>query len=143
VAETLETVTFDQLRAESDALLQEALAHMLAGRHKTGIGVYGNAFQSLSLGATLLTSERDALLAERDALAAELATVKAALPRWRKDDDGVAYRLTVGPIERWVEPCGDGMWRAPYIGTTRYSRADAMLAVTEALGLPPCEVCDE
>jgi len=78
--------------------------------------------------------------AERDALAAELATVKAALPRWRKDDDGVAYRLTVGPIERWVEPCGDGMWRAPYIGTTRYSRADAMLAVTEALGLPPCEV---
>jgi len=91
--------------------------------------------QAVDWQARCLTAE-----AERDALAAELATVKASLPRWRKDDDGVAYRLTVGPIERWVEPCGDGMWRAPYIGTTRYSRADAMLAVTEALGLPPCEV---
>jgi hypothetical protein len=71
---------------------------------------------------------------------AELATVKAALPKWRKD--GLAFKLSVGPYDRWVEPVGNGMWRAPYIGTTRYSRADAMTAVTEALGLPPCEVCD-
>jgi len=133
MGDAMDTKTAQEYWENSDALLLAGAKALDGGLQQQGIDLLSKAFEHRSFAAILFQ-------VERDTLRAELATVKAALPRWRKDDDGVAYRLTVGPIERWVEPCGDGMWRAPYIGTTRYSRADAMLAVTEALGLPPCEV---
>jgi hypothetical protein len=79
------------------------------------------------------------LLIERDTLAAELAALRAGLPRWKQDDDGLAFRLTVGPIERWVEPCANG-WRAPFLGVLAQDRDTAMKVLTDSLGLPPCEV---
>jgi hypothetical protein len=77
---------------------------------------------------------------DRDALRAELATVKAALPRWRKYED--AWCLELGEVCRWVTPCGN-KWTALYYTLAAFDTKEAaMTAVTEALGLPPCEVAD-
>ena len=84
--------------------------------------------------------------AERDALTVELATVKAALPRWRLHEDRkwvlwLNDMLLAGVVE------SDGfVWfgQIPRRSCAMHNtREAAMLAVTEALGLPPCEVCDE
>jgi hypothetical protein len=90
------------------------------------------------------------LTKERDALRAELATVKAALPKWRLQDG-------------WTGGRGQ-CWRLGYVGVTdvgynvftvsydhdtatleEYRSGDYTAAMRRAealLGLPPCEVCD-
>jgi hypothetical protein len=87
---------------------------------------------------------------ERDTLRAELATVKAALPRWRLQDG-------------WTGGRGQ-CWRLGYVGVTdvgynvftvsydhdtatleEYRSGDYAAARRRAevlLGLPPCEVCE-
>jgi hypothetical protein len=86
------------------------------------------------------------LKAERDALAAELATVKAALPKWWRCGD--SYYLAVKPDGHclatiWLVYHDIELWACGTLATKAMPLADAMLAGTEALGLPPCEVCDE
>jgi len=97
-----------------------------------------------------LRAERKELEAERDGLRAELATVKAALPRWRLQDG-------------WTGGRGQ-CWRLGYVGVTdvgynvftvsydhdtatleEYRSGDYAAARRRAevlLGLPPCEVCE-
>lgn len=77
---------------------------------------------------------------ERDALAAELAKVRAGLPRWR--DEGVWRFLRLGPLYIGTVKSVDGQHMTWTGMKTRChdTREAAMLAVTEALGLPPCEV---
>jgi len=76
-----------------------------------------------------------------EAAEAELATVKAALPRWKAESWSkwvlqtqrqqiAAVDLVAGKWSNWL----DGKL-TPYD-----TREAAMTAVTEALGLPPCEV---
>lgn len=79
--------------------------------------------------------------AERDALAAELKAVKAGLPRWRLDQDG-RWHIRIQLISvATIAPYADKWWSPmhPTLGPWD-TREAAMLAVTEALGLPPCEV---
>ena len=68
--------------------------------------------------------ELQAVKAERDTLAAELVVLRAGLPRWKRDDDGLAFKLTIGPIERWVEPCANG-WRLPRPWVVRETGLDS------------------
>jgi len=82
---------------------------------------------------------------ERDALRAELATVKAALPRWRRCGD--SYYLAVKPDGHclatiWLVYHDIELWACGTLATKAMPLADAMTAVTEALGLPPCEVVE-
>jgi len=94
------------------------------------------------------------LLAERDALRTELATVKAALPRWKRVDCpfddlrqwGYALCYPQDTVVGYVT-VGQGLW----LGHREKHLADwtggdfptARKQIEEALGLPPCEVCDE
>lgn len=93
-----------------------------------------------------LTVDLSNMTEERDALAAELKAVKAGLPRWREGQGshrgawvlGVKWSGDVGFVSR-----AEGRWlgHAPTRICLLYdTREAAMLAVTEALGLPPCEV---
>lgn len=80
---------------------------------------------------------------ERDALAAELAKVRAGLPRWRPHGPG--HRLITDALALGFVWRSDDHWMADvFAGScptyTRDTREAAMTAVTEALGLPPCEV---
>jgi hypothetical protein len=92
-----------------------------------------------------LRAERKELEAERDGLRAELATVKAALPRWRKFGHG--HRLmseSIAIADVWQS---GAYWMSDVFAGhnpkfTNKTREAAMTAVTEALGLPPCEVSD-
>jgi hypothetical protein len=82
---------------------------------------------------------------ERDTLRAELATVKAALPRWRKDKLGLRLGYGTGDFVAAINQQHTGLWSVHTMvvcGRLFPSRDAAMAAVTEALGLPPCEVCD-
>lgn len=84
------------------------------------------------------------LLIERDALAAELKAVRAGLPRWRKVSDG-HLRLHYGSKDfvAGVQSQNNGLWSVHTMvicGRLFPSCEAAMLAVTEALGLPSCEV---
>lgn len=116
---------------------QVQLCEMLARMRRDGRASLG--FGEL----TDLLAGYGLLVTERDTLRAELATVKAALPRWKKK--GCAVRLTtdrcgvIGTVRTW-----GGQWMAYTVMMTRVcqTREAAMTAVTEALGLPPCEVCE-
>ena len=85
------------------------------------------------------------VLDERDALRTELATVKAALPKWRKFGHG--HRLmseSIAIADVWQS---GAYWMSDVFAghnpkCTNKTREAAMTAVTEALGLPPCEVCE-
>jgi len=82
---------------------------------------------------------------ERDAIAAELAKVKAGLPRWSNTD---GERWIIAPSPKNGTPLGSVTRRSDYwmavangdVFMVVGERESAMLAVTEALGLPPCEV---
>ena len=80
------------------------------------------------------------LTEERDTLAAELAKVRAALPKWR--DEGVWRFLMLGALQLTATRSRGGEHIAWINGkrTVCHTREAAMLAVTTALGLPPCEV---
>jgi hypothetical protein len=83
--------------------------------------------------------------AERDTLRAELATVKAALPRWRKKKLGLRLGYGTGDFVAAINQQQTGLWSVHTMvvcGRLFPSRDAAMTAVTEALGLPPCEVCE-
>jgi hypothetical protein len=83
--------------------------------------------------------------AERDALRAELAAVKAALPKWRKGDLRFRLGYGAGDFVAAVNRQRTGVWSVHTMvicGRLFPSQESAMLAVTEALGLPPCEVCE-
>jgi hypothetical protein len=85
------------------------------------------------------------LTKERDTLRAELATVKAALPKWRKDKLGLRLGYGTGDFVAAINQQHTGLWSVHTMvvcGRLFPSREAAMTAVTEALGLPPCEVCE-
>jgi hypothetical protein len=83
---------------------------------------------------------------------AELATVKAALPKWRKRDyywalgfSENANVLTLGTVtltgnESDATPWSsyDGRWSEKFA-----TQAEAFRGLEGDYGLPPCEVCDE
>ena len=127
----------DTIRAELDALKAEMPKPGEAVRLILEVDAQ-NALGIAELCGELL-EEREHLREERDTLAAELVALRAGLPRWKRDDDGLAFKLTIGPIERWVEPCANG-WRAPFLGVLAQDRDTAMKVLTDSLGLPPCEV---
>lgn len=126
----MDTKTAQEYWVSSDELLLAGAKALDDGQQQQGIDLLSKAFEQRSFAAILFQ-------VERDALAAELVALRAGLPRWRKD--GSAFVLTLGPVQRWVEPIGNG-WRAMYHGASRHTRHEAMLVVTDALGLPPCEV---
>jgi hypothetical protein len=83
--------------------------------------------------------------AERDALAAELTAVKAGLPKWHcwvgHPCSWVLQAVWVGDVGYVGQAEGRWLGHAPTrFCQLRDTREAAMLAVTEALGLPPCEV---
>ena len=93
--------------------------------------------------------------AERDAAQDELAAVKAALPKWRMDTSWFAQQQQRNLVGEWGTcsvfynsyKTGTGMppWECRLPSKLKpiqpsWTMEAAMLAVTEALGLPPCEV---
>ena len=78
---------------------------------------------------------------ERDALAAELVALRAGLPRWKRASWAQWILRTQQQQIAAVSLDGDG-WTNWVGGTVvrHDTREAAMLAVTTALGLPPCEV---
>ena len=85
---------------------------------------------------------------ERDTLAAELVALRAGLPRWQRFGNGhrlIASPTGIAPLALGFAWQSEGTWLADVFAgrsptLTRNSGESAMLAVTEALGLPPCEV---
>ena len=93
------------------------------------------------------------LTKERDTLRAELATVQAALPKWKRVDCpfddlrqwGYALCYPQDVVVGYVT-VGQGLW----LGHREKHLADwtggdfptARKQIEEALGLPPCEVCE-
>ena len=145
-------VGYDEVCAERDALTAEldALKSALPPNLQPGEPVRlilevdaQNALAIAELCGELL-AEKQHLTEDVDTLRAELATVKAALPRWRKDGD---ERFVFGTEARWF---GDvvkrgGLWQWWESSELYESNAleSAMRGVERESGFPPCEVCDE
>jgi len=152
-------VGYDEVCAERDALTAEldALKSALPPNLQPGEPVRlilevdaQNALAIAELCGELL-AEKQHLTEDVETLRTELATVKAALPKWRLQDG-------------WTGGRGQ-CWRLGYVGVTdvgynvftvsydhdtatleEYRSGDYAAARRRAealLGLPPCEVCDE
>jgi hypothetical protein len=140
-------VGYDEVCAERDALTAEldALKAALPPNLQPGEPVRlilevdaQNALAIAELCGELL-AEKQHLTEDVETLRTELATVKAALPRWRRH--GELWLLIAGTHRVWVEPVGD-KWRPMHFGPEVYSLEDAMVVAAGYLGLPPCEVCE-
>jgi hypothetical protein len=146
-------VGYDEVCAERDALAAEldALKSALPPNLQPGEPVRlilevdaQNALAIAELCGELL-AEKQHLTEDVETLRAELATVKAALPKWRKDKLGLRLGYGTGDFVAAINQQHTGLWSVHTMvvcGRLFPSRDAAMTAVTEALGLPPCEVCE-